>query len=108
VNNNGLPLIQPIYIEDLIDYMKRLIDYDFSEDIFFLRGPDTLSVKDIILRIGRLLNKKIDIHENGKDSSNYLVDDKSTNERLKYSSKVHFDEGISRLLKSMEDEDPGK
>ena len=98
LNEQGLPLINPIYISDLADIVLGVIKHR-TKGVFNVSGDEVLSVKDICNKIAGKLNK---------DSCKFFFTNKKvpvitgSNRKicdlLNYKMKVGIDEGLERVL----------
>lgn len=98
LNNDGMPLINPIYVGDLCTIVKKVVDSRL-EGTFNVCGNETLSVKELCEIIRQKLQvENLDICFNGKEVQNLL----GKNEKIQYISnnciKTKISEGIEKMI----------
>ncbi len=105
-NSEDIPLasckglyINPIYIDDLVQIIKRFIDKkNECCDIFNIGGPEILSLHDIVLRLEKILDIKANIEEINAEPA-YAVG--SISKIKNYFSNLVFtdiDDGLNRCV----------
>ncbi|MBW6408573.1 NAD-dependent epimerase/dehydratase family protein [Clostridium weizhouense] len=100
LNKDGRPIINPIYIDDLI----KIIDYEIqsnNEGIFNISGMEEVSIKDIVL----LMNKYLKIPDlnyiyNNNNVSNLLGENKKIIKSLNYNFKNNIDKSIKKIIET--------
>lgn len=92
-----------LYIDDFVDLILKIKDYDFKFQIFNVGSGVSYSFEDIIKKIEVMASKKIDLEYN--ENRAIFIDDiradisKIKNE-IRWEPKIKFDEGLCKILKS--------
>ena len=99
VKNDGMPKINPIYVDDLVEAMEKLLNRDGSA-IINLGGQKTYTIKQIAQKIGTILGEKpIFSFEKDKDDSQHLVCSIELAKKLiSFEPKVDLEEGLKRMI----------
>jgi UDP-glucose 4-epimerase len=99
LNKDGYPKINPIYISDLIDILKLLIENDVS-GIFNACGHDVISIEELCKKIANLTDKK-DLKLSYKESNvgNLLGSSQHLYATLGYKSDTTIEQGLTYYLK---------
>lgn len=99
LNNDGKPFINPIYIEDLSNMIKGLLDKRI-EGTFNAGGNEIVSIKQLCEIIANKLQiKDLKYKNSNKSCGNILGDNRKIIEALSYSMKTNLSDGIDRILK---------
>lgn len=105
LNKNGQPKINPIYISDLIDIIKLIIEKDVS-GILNVCGDDIISVEELCKVIAQIAGKE-NLRFSYKET--YAQDLVGNNSHLcstlNYKLNINLDQGLAyyfKWLKSLE------
>lgn len=92
-----------LYIDDFVDLILKIKDYDFKFQIFNVGSGVSYSFEDIIKKIQVMTSKKIELEYN--ENKEIFIDDikadisKIKNE-IKWEPRIKFDEGLRKIIKS--------
>lgn len=87
----GLPILNPIYIEDLADQLVEIM-YSSTEGIVNLGGEEPVSIKTLAETIGQILDQKPVFEVHNKISPNFFC-------TSSYSSQTSLANGLKSLFK---------
>ncbi len=101
IKNNGEPIMNPIYIDDLVHIVIRALELENSE-IINVCGLEKLSILDITNTIAKIIHKEPVIRyiENEKKNMNFVGDTTKMINVLKYTPKVNFFDGLTKVLEN--------
>lgn len=103
IYGDGTEVRDYIYMDDLMTFLDRLIEYDGEEHIFNIATGNVYSLQEIIDKIERIAGKNFtDIIYKEKrlcDVKKSLLDVTTTWELLQYRPRISLDDGIARLYK---------
>lgn len=91
-----------LYIDDFVDLILKIKDYDFKFQIFNVGSGVSYSFEDIIKKIEVMTSKKIELEYN--ENRAIFIDDiradisKIKNE-IRWEPRIKFDEGLCKILK---------
>lgn len=98
LNKNGKPIINPVYIDDLI----KIIDCEIqgnNEGIFNIAGIEDVSIKEIVGIMQRHLNiPELNYRYNNNKVFNLLGDNEKIIKSLNYKFKNNIDESIKNMI----------
>lgn len=98
LNNEGMPLINPIYVMDLCNIIKGVVDKRL-EGTFNVCGNEIVSVKELCEIIGNTVEiENVQFCFNGKDSKNMLGNNEKIQSVLNYSIKTTISEGLQKII----------
>lgn len=88
-----------LYVDDFVDVILKIIDYDSKFDIFNVGSGVSYSFSDIIKKIEDMTSKKINIEY--KDDKKSLIQDIKAdilklNNKIKWKPKFSFEEGLQK------------
>ncbi len=96
LNNDGMPLINPIHIGDLCNITKGVVDKRL-EGILNVCGNEIVSIKDLCMIIcGKVNIENVHFNFNGKSIENMLGDNKKIQNALNYHINTTIFEGIEK------------
>ena len=103
--NDPAPKRDFLYIDDFIDLLVKLIDYqDRSCQIFNAGSSKSFSVRETVEIICRLINKKIKIkftnNKRPAEIADTVADISKAKELLGWQPKISFDEGLKFLIQN--------
>lgn len=91
-----------LYVDDFVDLIIKIKDYDFKFEIFNVGSGISYSFEEIIKKIEHLTVKKINL-EYSEDKRIFMDDIRADISKLKskvnWSPNVKFDEGLQKILK---------
>ena len=91
-----------LYIDDFIDLIFKIIDYEAKFEIFNIGSGESYSFDEIIKKIETITSRKINL-EYIENKENYIEDIKADitkiNEKTNWKPKIKFNEGLQRILK---------
>ncbi|MFT8352380.1 NAD-dependent epimerase/dehydratase family protein [Clostridium saccharoperbutylacetonicum] len=94
LNNEGMPLINPINIKDLCNIINGVVEKRL-EGIFNACGDEIVSIKDLCQRISDKFSiNKVQYEFNNIECKNMLGDNKKIKDKLNYSMKVKLLDNI--------------
>ena len=88
-----------LYVDDFVDVILKIIDYDSKFDIFNVGSGVSYSFRDIIKKIEDMTSKKINIeYKNDKESliQDIKADILKLNNKIKWKPKFSFEEGLQK------------
>ena len=92
-----------LHVDDFVDLIVKLIDYDFKFEVFNVGAGRSYSFEDIIKKIERITSQKINVdYEENKE---IFIDDITSDiskikNKIDWQPKIKFDEGLEKMLKS--------
>lgn len=92
-----------LYVDDFVDLIVKLIDYDFKFEVFNVGAGKSYSFEDIIEKIEKITAQKInaDYEENKEIFIDDITSDISKiKNKINWQPKIKFDEGLEKMLKS--------
>lgn len=92
-----------LHVDDFVDLIVKLIDYDFKFEVFNVGAGISYSFEDIIKKIERITSQKInaDYEENKEIFIDEITSDISKIKNKTYwQPRIKFDEGLEKMLKS--------
>jgi len=99
LNQGNRPLFNPIYITDLIDLVKLVLESSNpGYEVFNAGGGETVDIKQLGEIIGKVLEKKVTFEESDKDSSNYIALIEKARKKLGFKPVIKIEEGIRRSI----------
>lgn len=100
LNKNGLPMINPIHITDVVNMLKIVLETDCS-GAFNICGDENISIEDLCKKIACYSNSSSPnfVHSNNS-VSNLMGSNKKICNLLNYKMKINLDTGIKLLLNS--------
>jgi nucleoside-diphosphate-sugar epimerase len=99
-NFKGQPYVNPTHISDLCEYLKALLDTDYS-GVLNIAGEEILSIKEIAEIIAIDLNKKPKFKIHNLDIDNLIGNTDKIRHLTGYRPKVRFRQGIKDILKDI-------
>jgi nucleoside-diphosphate-sugar epimerase len=98
-NGNG-PQLNPIYIDDLIESMRRLMTID-QDLVVNLAGTETVTVRNIAEEIGRIVGTTPNIVSMPETPASWVADITRAIELTGYTPRVSLAEGLRRTSETM-------
>lgn len=99
LNEGGMPLVNPVYIEDFCNVIKGVVDKRI-EGIFNVCGNESLSIKELCELIAKKNKKeKVKFIYNNKNIENLLGCNEKIQSALNNPIKTSISEGIDKILK---------
>jgi len=100
LNYEGMPLLNPIYVVDLCNVIKGIVDKKL-EGIYNVCGNEIVSIKELC----KIISDTADIKNvlfcfNNKNIENILGNNQKIQSALNYSIKTTISEGIKRIINS--------
>ena len=92
-----------LHVDDFVDLIVKLIDYDFKFEVFNVGAGISYSFEDIIKKIERMTSQKInaDYEENKEIFIDEITSDISKiKNKTNWQPRIKFDEGLEKMLKS--------
>ena len=92
-----------LHVDDFVDLIVKLIDYDFKFEVFNVGAGRSYSFEDIIKKIERMTSQKINVdYEENKE---IFIDDITSDiskikNKIDWQPRIKFDEGLEKMLKS--------
>jgi len=100
LHNNGKPIVNPIFITDLVEATSVLCTKNTKRfDIFNIAGPDKMSVKNISLLIALLTKKKALFKPSNKMYGDMVADIKKVSKY--YKPQIGLKEGLKITINSL-------
>ncbi|WP_315112783.1 NAD(P)-dependent oxidoreductase [Clostridium intestinale] len=98
LNKNGLPLINPIHISDVINVLSKLVEVN-CEGTFNLCGDEYISIENLCYKIASILKKdNLNLIYKDKAISNLIGSNSKICELLNYKMSTNLNEGIKRII----------
>ncbi|MBK1813403.1 NAD(P)-dependent oxidoreductase [Clostridium sp. YIM B02505] len=95
LNRNGHPKINPIYISDLIDVIKLVIENDVS-GIFNACGDDIISIEELCNVIVQITGKKnLRFFYKETDTEDLVGDNSQLYSHLNYKLNINLEQGLT-------------
>lgn len=100
LNIGGAPIINPIYIDDLVKIIKLEIDGNV-EGIFNICGEEQISIKNISGIINKYLNiSQLEYLYTKNKVSNLLGDNEKVSKLLNYRCRSNINESIKKIIEN--------
>jgi len=92
-----------LYVDDFVDLIVKLINYDFKFEVFNVGAGISYSFEEIIKKIERITSQKINVDY--KENKEIFIDDITSDiskikNKINWQPKIEFDEGLEKMLKS--------
>ena len=91
-----------LYIDDFVDVVLTIKNYDFKFEIFNVGSGISYSFNEIIKKIEKITSKKIKLHYE-TNQENFIADIKADitkiYEKINWKPKMGFDEGLQKISK---------
>lgn len=97
LNQNGLPIINPIHIDDVCDMVKIIVDTK-KTGIFNVCGNEPLSVMELCERICKELNMDVKFGFNNRNISNMFGSNQKICNELNYNLKLTLSTGLEQVI----------
>jgi len=91
-----------LYVDDFVDVILNIKDYDFKFEIFNIGSGISYSFNEIIKKIEKITSKKINLdYKNNKEIfiKEIKADTTKINKKINWKPKIKFDEGLQRIFK---------
>jgi len=91
-----------LYVDDFVDVILNIKDYDFKFEIFNIGSGISYSFNEIIKKIEKITSKKINLdYKNNKKIfiKEIKADTTKINKKINWKPKIKFDEGLQRIFK---------
>ena len=88
-----------LFIQDLIDLILKIIEYDFKFEIFNVGSGKSYSFKQIVEMIEKISNKKLKLEFNYDEENcikNVVADISKISDKIGWKPNISFDDGIQR------------
>ena len=88
-----------LFIQDLIDLILKIIEYDFKFEIFNVGSGKSYSFKQIVEMIEKISNKKLKLEFNYDEENcikNIVADISKISDKIGWKPNISFDDGIQR------------
>jgi nucleoside-diphosphate-sugar epimerase len=92
-----------LYVDDFVDLIIKLTNYDFKFEVFNVGAGRSYSFKDIIKKIEIITSQKINIdYEDNKEIfiEDIISDISKIKNKINWQPRIKFDEGLEKMLKS--------
>jgi len=91
-----------LHVDDFVDLIVKLIDYDFKFEVFNVGAGKSYSFEDIIKKIERITSQKINAEY--EENKEIFIDDITSDiskikNKINWQPKIKFDEGLEKMLK---------
>ena len=91
-----------LHVDDFVDLIVKLIDYEFRFDVFNVGAGKSYSFEDIIKKIERITSQKINAEY--EENKEIFIDDITSDiskikNKINWQPKIKFDEGLEKMLK---------
>ncbi len=98
LNKDNKPVINPVYIEDLVEFFLLSLKHKNGFEIVNIGGKDNTSILDIIQIIERKSGHKAKIEYNSNEVNDLLVDITKSKKIFGYEPKIEMETGIERVI----------
>ena len=91
-----------LYVDDFVDVILNIKDYDFKFEIFNIGSGISYSFNEIIKKIEKITSKKINLdYKNNKEIfiKEIKADTSKINKKINWKPKIKFEEGLQRIFK---------
>jgi len=100
-NVAGKPLVTPLYVDDLIEYVRRLLAVPQSLTAN-LAGDEAVSIRALAEMIGKMLKRNVSFEINeGEQACNWWGDNHLISRLTEYSPRVSLELGLIRTIASL-------
>jgi nucleoside-diphosphate-sugar epimerase len=100
LNNCNRPLINPIYINDLVELIKlTLISNESNYEVFNAGGGETVNIKQLGEIIGKVMEKEVKFEKTLNESPNYQALIVKAKEKLGFEPLTKLEKGIRETIK---------
>jgi nucleoside-diphosphate-sugar epimerase len=92
-----------LFIQDLIDLILKIIEYDFKFEIFNVGSGKSYSFKQIVEKIEKISNKKLKLefkYDEENCIKDIIADISKVSDKIGWKPNISFDEGIQRCYDS--------
>lgn len=99
LNRGNQPIINPIYISDLIDATVLASKYTKSKyDVFNVAGGECVSIFQLASMISNLLQRDLICKRTAISCKNMIGDTRKIERKLKFESKVSLNQGLEKTI----------
>lgn len=99
LKRNGSPRINYIYISDVIDVIRRALEYPKSE-VINVGGAKPYSIKELSETTGKILGKKPTFETSDEEIGDAIGDISKMEKVLKYRPKISLEKGLEKTIRS--------
>ena len=88
-----------LFIQDLIDLILKIIEYDFKFEIFNVGSGKSYSFKQIVEKIEKISNKKLKLefkYDEENCIKDIIADISKVSDKIGWKPNISFDDGIQR------------
>ena len=91
-----------LYVDDFVDLIVKLIDYNFKFEVFNVGAGESYSFEEIIKKIEKITSCKMNV--NYEENKEIFIDDIISNiskikNKINWQPKIKFEEGLEKMLK---------
>jgi len=105
IYNEGNPVINPIYIDDLVKLIEKVINSDIKRGAYNIGGIQNISVYELSKIIGKILGKKVSFaFEKNRVIKNLYCAPSKIYEILNIYPQISLNEGIKKFIASVVNE----
>lgn len=93
----GKPFVTPLYIDDLSEYLRRILEVPESL-VANLAGDEALSIRALSEMIGKMLKRTVFFEINGRTAGNWWGSNELISRLTEYSPRVSLELGLTRTI----------
>jgi len=99
MNSSGQPLLTPVYIDDLVEYVRRVLNIS-AGFVANIGGNEVVSIRELAEMIGKALgrNPTFEITETSGTPCNWWGDSSYISQLTDYSPQVSLAQGLERTI----------
>lgn len=91
-----------LYVDDFVDLIVKLIDYNFKFEVFNVGAGESYSFEEIIKKIEKITSYKMNV--NYEENKEIFINDIISNiskikNKINWQPKIKFEEGLEKMLK---------
>jgi UDP-glucose 4-epimerase len=101
LNNSGYPVINPVYIDDVIKMIVGVVKNKL-DGVYNISGNESISILKLTELIAKKLgNKKLNIEYTNRFTNNMYGSNEKIKKKLGYELEYSLDRGIEKVVKSI-------
>lgn len=97
----GRPRMNPLYIDDLVNWVIRLLEVENASGPYNLGGSETVSVRELALILGSLLGRRVQFDHRDAISGDTIGDTGRAREATGFSPEWSLERGLEEVVQSV-------
>ena len=90
--------MNPLYIDDLVNWVIRLLEVENASGPYNLGGAETVSVRELAQMLGSLLGRQVHFEYGNSISGDTIGDTSRVREATSFTPEWTLDKGLAEIL----------